>query len=116
MCIKIVRLKDEIEYDSRKPLEDQIKGSKQVIVNYEPSDPSIGHFLNEVERLCKMGVSASLNIKFNHNNNLDGARTSKRMSKLSKDLDLNQFIKMVATLQHAADQKLEEISEFCLKR
>lgn len=116
MCIRIVRLKEESEYDSSKPLEEQIRGCKQVVVNYEPSDPSIDRFFDEVERLCKNGISASLNIQFNHNNHLKGARLAKNALKLSKDLDFNEFIKMIALIQSRTDRMLEEMSELCIKR
>lgn len=116
MCIKIVRLKEESEYDMNTPLEDQLRGSRQVVVNYDPLDSSIDHFLDEVERLCKNGITASMNIKFNHNNNLYGARIKNEMVQLSQDLDLNEFIKMMALIQKMADKKLEEMSALCIKR
>lgn len=116
MCIKIVRSKDEISYDMSEPLEDQLKGSKQVIVNYEPKDPSIDKFLDEMERLCKKGISATVNIKFNHNNNLLGAKAKKEMNKLAKDLDINELIKMITVAQAEADKKLEEITKLCFEK
>lgn len=114
MCIKILRSKEEFSYDSEKPLEEQIKGSRQIIVNYEPFDPSIDKFLDEVERLCKNGITANLNIKFNHNNNLKGIKIRKEMLKLSRDLDINEIIKIMVIAQAEADKKLEELSGICL--
>lgn len=114
MCIKIIKLKEEVSYDTNKPLEEQLVGSKQIVVNYEPRDPSIDKFLDEVERMCKNGVSASLNIKFNHNNFLAGAKIKKEIIKLSKDLDVNELIKAVVSAHAEADKKLEEMAETCL--
>lgn len=114
MCVKIIRSKEEVSYNSELPLEDQIKGCKQVVVNYEPCDPSIDKFLDEVERLCKNGIAANLNIKFNHNNNLTGAKIGKEMYRLAKDLDINEIIKLMVTAQAEADRKLEELSGLCL--
>jgi hypothetical protein len=116
MCIKIVRSKEEVSYDMSAPLEDQLRGSKQIIINYEPKDPSIDKFLDEMERLCKKGISASLNIKFNHNNSLAGARTKKQMGKLAEDLDINEVIKMITTAQAEADKKLEEMTKICFAK
>jgi len=116
MCIKIVRLKEELEYDSSKPLEDQLKGAKQVVVNYQPHNSQIDQFLHEVERLCKTGVSASLNIKFNHNNHLLGAKAKKEIERLSKDIDFNEVIKLMTLIQRKADDTLEQMYEICLKR
>lgn len=113
MCIKIVRLKEEVSYDVNTPLEEQLRGSKQVVINYEPKDPSIDKFLDEIERLCKNGISAKLNIHFNHNNNLSGVRIRNEMLKLSKGLDLNEVIKIMTMIQVEADKKLEEIANYC---
>ena len=116
MCVKILTSKEELSYDMSRPLEDQLKGSKKVVINYEPKDPSIGHFLNEVEKLCKNGISAKLNIQFNHNNDIAGARLQKEMRKLAKDLDLNEVVKLMTLIQSNTDKKLEEMSTICLKR
>lgn len=116
MCVKIVRLKETTEYDITRPLEEQIRGSKQIVVNYNPQDPAIDQFLSEVERLCKNGVSASMNIQFNHNNYLVGAKLGREVKKLAKDLDLNEVIKLMALSQADADKKLEEMSQLCSKR
>lgn len=113
MCIKIVKSKEEFSYDVEKPLEEQIKGSKQVIINYDPADDSIDKFLTEIERLCKNGISAKLNIRFNHNNNLNGVKVRNEMIKLSKDLDINEVIKLMTLGYAEADKKLEEIVNCC---
>lgn len=116
MCIKIVKSKEEFKYDMNKPLEDQLKGSQQVIINYEPKDQSIDKFLDEIERLCKNGISAKLNIRFNHNNNLGGARIRNEMIKLTNDLDVNEVIKLMALVHAEADKKLEEIENYCNRK
>ena len=116
MCIKIVRSKEEFSYDMSQPLESQIRGSERIVVDYEPSDPAIDKFLDEVERLCKNGITANLNIKFNHNNNLAGAKLKKEMVRLSKDLDINEVIKLMVTAQSEIDRKLEELSSICLDK
>lgn len=114
MCIKIVRSKKEVSYDMNIPLEDQIKGCKQVVVNYEPKDPAMDKFIGEVERLCKKGISTKLNIEFNHNNFLLGAKTGKQLAKLAKQLELNEVIKFMVNSYAESDKKLEEIANYCM--
>lgn len=116
MCVKIVRVKETREFDVNVPLEEQLRGSKQVVVNYEPQDLSIERFLSEVERLCKSGISASLNIQFNHNNQLSGVKVQKRLSKLAKDLDINELVKFMVGAQADADKKIEEMLNLCNTR
>ena len=116
MCIKIVKTKEEIPYDARKPLEDQLKGSKQIVINYEPKDPAIDKFLDEIERLCKNGISAKMNIQFNHNNHLSGAKAKRQAISINKELEVNEVIKMITLIQHSTDKKLEEMIDMCLKR
>ena len=114
MCIRIINNQGEISYNMTRPLDEQIRGSKQVIIDYKPEDPSVDKFLDEVERLCKHGVSASLNIRFNHNDNLAGARIKKKMGGLEVDLDINELIKLMATAHKETDKKLEELVNYCM--
>jgi len=113
MCIKIFKSDQPISYDMSRPLEEQIQGSKKIVVDYDPKDESVDKFLDEVERLCKHGISASLNIKFNHNNNLSGARIRKQLDQLSEDLDVNELIKMLSLTYADVDKKLEELHKYC---
>lgn len=114
MCITIFKSQEEVPYNMNEPLEGQVRGSKKIVIDYEPKDPSIDHFLDEVERLCKNGISANLNIKFNHNNSLNGAKLRKQMDRLTKDLDINELIKIMATTHAETDKKLEEIANHCM--
>jgi hypothetical protein len=72
--------------------------------------------MDEMDKLCKSGTCASLNIKFNHNNHLTGAKVQKEIKRLGRSLDFNEVIKLLVGAQSEADKKLEEISQFCLKR
>lgn len=116
MCIKIIRADDEIKYDISKPLEDQIKGSKQIIVDYEPNDPSLEKFLDEIERFCHTGISRTFNIKVKHNNNVMGAKVNNIIKECAKDLNLNEVIKSLVNSFSETDKKLEEIATICLVR
>jgi|SRR5581483_1379266 len=113
MCIKIVRTKEELVYDSSKPIEEQIRGAKQIVINYEPSDPDLNRFLDEVERLCKTGVSAQMNIKVVHNDYLNGAKTKKEILHMVNDLKFNEVIKAMVKGQHETDKRLEELLNLC---
>lgn len=114
MCVTIVKAKEEVKYNMAIPLEQQLKGSKKIVVNYVPKDPSIDSFLDEIEKMCKNGISANLNITFNHNNNLSGAKAKNKALKLSKDLDVNELIKLMAALHSETDRKLEDIAKYCI--
>lgn len=114
MCIKIIRADDEIKYDISKPLEDQIRGSKQIVVDYEPNDPSLDKFLDEIERFCQTGVNRTFNIKVKHNNNVMGAKVKSKMKEYAKDMNLNEVIRSLVNIYSEADKKLEEISTMCV--
>jgi hypothetical protein len=115
MCIKIITPDNEVSYDMNQPLEPQILNAKQVVISYDPEDPSIGKFMNEIERCTLSGTSIDLNLKVQHNYHIGGAKLKQKAEKLSKDLDLNEIIKAMATSYAEADKKLEELAN-CLHR
>lgn len=109
MCIKIVRNKETVEYDMQLPLEDQIKGSKQIVVDYRPEDPSIEKFMDEIERLLQSGISAHLNIKVLHNNTISGARVKRKTSDIVSGVNFNEVIKLMTLVQSVADTRIDEL-------
>ena len=113
MCIKIIRAEDEIKYDINRSLEEQIVGSKQITIDYEPNDPSLGKFLCEIERFCKTGIGRTFNIKVKHNNNVMGAKVKSKMKEFANTLDVNELIKSLALSYSEADKKLEELAIIC---
>jgi len=115
MCVKIIKCSHEIPYDAERPLEEQIHGSEQIIVNFQPEDPEIKKFLDEVERICQTGVSCNLNILVRTNNMLNGARVKRRAKELESQIMLNDAIKLMALAQAEVDKKLEELSEMMKK-
>lgn len=116
MCIRIIHENEEVKYDSSEPLEQQLLGSKRVVVTYEPKDRDIDRFVAEVERLCKTGVSISANVEVVHKNSVGGAKAKKLMKRLTKDLELNEAIKILVTMQSEMNRKLEVLSTFCAKK
>lgn len=116
MCIRIIRPNSEIKYDSTKPLEEQLCGSQHVVINYEPLNNDIDSFSDQLERLCKIGTSISVSVDVRYDNYLKGAKAKKRISRLLKDLDLNETVKALVTLQSGLDKKLEELANYCHKR
>lgn len=110
MCIKIVNASREIPYDASKPLEEQIKGSEQIIVDYEPFDKSMDKFLSEVERFSKTGVDAKLSITVMHNDHIFGFKVKQKLKKANSDITLNEIIKLMVLSHCAADKKLEELA------
>lgn len=114
MCVKIIKNKTQTDYDLKKPLAPQLKGSTQIIVDYTPSDPSLDVFLDEVEKICATGVNCDLKIKVIKNNYLSAAKFEKKIKKYEKDIKINNLIKAIAVGYQQTDQQLEEISSYCL--
>ena len=114
MCIRIVRHKEESSYDPTIPLEQQVRGAKHVVVDYDPNDSHMKGFMDEIERIVKNGISCQMNIKVNAKNTLDGFRFERRINKITKDLDINEVIKSLVMIHAQTDDKLKEISEMCL--
>ena len=113
MCVKIIKNKKEVAYDSSRPLEEQI-GDGKVVVDYQPEDPAIGKFVDEVERICQNGIACNLNIVVKTNNILKGARVKRKAEALEFQLKLNDLIKLMAIGQAKADSKLEELANYCM--
>lgn len=110
MCIKIVNAYEEIPYDTSKPLEDQLNGCEQVIVNYEPFDKSVDKFLEEMDRFVKTGVDAKLSITVIHNDHIFGFKVKQKLKKSSNDITLNEIIKLMVLSHCAVDRKLEDLA------
>lgn len=115
MCIRIIGSGSEDKYNSEIPLENQIQ-DKEVIIKYDPKDPDIDKFLCEMERLCSNGISANVKVDVIHNDCLNGIKAKKQIKRLSKDLNLNEAIKLLTTLHSKTDKALEELSLFCQKQ
>lgn len=110
MCIKIVNGHQEIPYDIGKPLEDQLSGCEQIVVNYEPFDKSVDKFLQEVDRFAKTGVCAKLSIKVIHNDHVFGFKIKQKLKKSTNDITLNEIIKLMVLAQIEIDKKLEDLA------
>lgn len=110
MCVKIIREEGELIYNPARPLEEQIKGSQEVVVNYVPFDKSIDRFLEEMQKFAKYGVQSSLSIRVMHNNHLAGFRMKKSIEKALNDITLNEIIKVMVISHVEVDQKLQELA------
>ena len=115
MCIKIVKEDSEISYDPQIPLENQIKDSEEIFINYNSKDESIGKFLSEMERICAIGINLNVKINFVNTNSIEGARTKRKVKKIKKDLNINEAIKLLTSLQLKTDKTLQELAVFCRK-
>jgi hypothetical protein len=114
MCVKIIHQTEEQEFNVSQPLELQIKDAKEILVNYDPYDTKIDHFISEIEKMIENGINCNLDIKFNPNNNLEGFRLERYLEKLKSELNVNKFIKDLSLFHVNADLKLNEISRMCL--
>lgn len=111
MCIKIIRTENQKELNLLEPLERQVQGADQILVNYDPLDPKVSYFLDEMERLCKFGISCNVEIKVNTNNYLNGIKFERKISKIKKKLDVNEIIKGLTKFHSETDRKLTELSK-----
>lgn len=111
MCVKIVNAHQEIPYDSSRPLEEQITGSEQIVVNYEPFDKSVEALVKEVERMAKTGVDSKLIIKVKHNNHIFGFKVKQQLQRATNDITLNEIIKLMVLSHRSIDQQLEDLAK-----
>lgn len=109
MCIKIINAQEEVPYDTNRPLEEQITGSEQIVVNYEPFDKSVDQFLAEVDRIAKHGIDAKLSIKVIHNDHIFGFKVKQKLKQATNDITLNEIIKLMVLSHCAVDKKLEDL-------
>ena len=119
MCIKIIGSEQSLEFNPSEPLEQQVTNAKEVVVNYDPEDPMIDNiklFVNQMERLCKNGISCTVDIKVNSNNHLNGIRLERQIEKLKNKLDVNELVKKVSSFHYDAEHGLCELSEMCKEK
>jgi hypothetical protein len=110
MCVKIICSDHEHEFSVSIPLEFQVIGATEIIVNYDPLDPKIDSFVNEVERMVKTGISCNVDIKVNANNLILGMRLERQMGRLKEKLDVNEAIKEICRSHSYACSRLDELS------
>lgn len=114
MSIKIVLADKEVDYNPEIPLEEQVQGSKKIVIDYKPNDTAINTFLDQVERVCAYGINCNLNIQVRHNNTIGGARIKAKTKKLEQGIQINELIKFLELARENADRQLEEMAKFCL--
>jgi hypothetical protein len=116
MCIRIISSdSEEIKYNSKRPLEEQIAGSKEVIIKYDPKDTDIDKFLIEMRSLVCRGISTNVKVDVVHSNFLKGIKAKQQINRIKKELTVNEAIKLLSNLQSTTDKCLEELSNFCRK-
>lgn len=114
MCIKIVHLEEQKEFNPSEPLETQMEGAKQILVSYDPIDPKIDSFLGQMERICKSGITWKAEIKVDTNNYLNGLKFERKIEKIKRKLDVNEVIKGLTKFHSETDKKLTELSKLCM--
>lgn len=110
MCVKIVTAQQEVPYDTSQPLEEQLQGAEQIIVNYEPFDKSVDRLLAEVERITRTGVDVRLSIKVIHNDSIMGFKVKQKLQRATNDITLNEIIKLMVLTHCSIDRKLEDLA------
>jgi hypothetical protein len=116
MCVKIICTDHEYEFDPNMSLEHQIVGAKEILVSYDPLDPRIDHFVDQIERMIRSGVGCIADIRVNANNSISGFRLERRLEDLKRKMSINEVVKGLSTLHASTDSKLCEISKMCLEK
>lgn len=116
MCVKIVKNNQIFDYDMKKPVTEQVKGSEEVIVNYLENDPSVHHFLDAIEEIAETTFGCGLNLRVIHNNTLNGARAKNKLVELNEKMTFNDIIRVMALIHYETDKKLSEIANICTGR
>ncbi len=112
MCVEIFKFDAKQSYNAELPFEDQIKDSKEVLIDCSPDCPKVAKFLGEVEKVCKNGQSLPIKIKLADNTNF---KLFNKTKKLNTDLLINDIISHAVLLHKDTDAKLKELSEICMK-
>lgn len=115
MCVQIMKNNKLEHFCCDTPIEMQILGSSEVIVEYYPEDKEVGKFLQEIEKCSKKGISLHMNVKVNYNGYLDGFKIKKKISKVQRDINVNEVIKLMVLAHSEADKRLEELVSLCVR-
>lgn len=113
MCIKIVRTTEEFEFDPGQPLEQQVRGAKKVIIDYNPNDSRIDSFMDQIQRIIRTGTGCSMNIQVNPNNSLAGLRFERQLELFNRDLEINEVVSSLTQMHNNVYKKLSEIYDMC---
>lgn len=115
MSVQIIRSKEAIPFNPSIPLEEQVRGSKQIVIDYNPQDSSVTSFIEQFERLAKSGISCQMNIKFNCNHTLESYRAERQLEAISEEHEMNDVIKKIAEFSSHADRELSALSQMCAR-
>ena len=116
MCIKIIGEKT-LEFNPYESLENQLLEAKEIFVKYDSSEQNkIDSFIDQMEKLCQSGITCNAEIKVDGNNCLEGFRVERKIDRIKKALDTNEFIKSIARFHATTDSKLSEIQNICLRK
>ncbi len=113
MCIRIIGTQ-EMEFDISSPIEVQLCGAKEILIDFDPLDEKIDYFVDKIEKMAQNGVSCQANIRINVNNHLNGLKLERRMESIKRKLDVNEVVKGLCNFHSSTDRKLCELSEMCL--
>lgn len=112
MCVEILKQENKQSYNPELPFDEQINGSKEVLIDCNPECPKVTKFFKEIEKICKNGQSLPIKIKLADNT---AFKLFNKTKKLNKELLINDIIGHAVLLHKDLDTKLKELSELCLK-
>lgn len=117
MCVKIKKKNQTVNYDIDQPLERQLEGSEEIVVNYRSQkDPEVDRFLDEIEKSAKSGHLEHAGIKVVNNDNLPTVKAKKRVKKIQRHFQANELVQTLALSAFESDRKLDEISSLIKDR
>lgn len=116
MCIRIIGIAESLEFNPSEPLENQIAGAQEIVVNYDPYDLKISSFVGQMELMVKNGISCTANIRVNPNNHLEGLKLERCLERIKRKLDVNEIAKNLVICHAETDSKLCELSEMCMEK
>ena len=116
MCIKLIKNNEEVSYLKEVSLKDQLPGTKEIVIDYNPEDSSLGYFLDEIENYTRNGTLFNYKIKVLNNNHISGMKTKKKIASLQKDFQVNDLITKMVDCYEKTDKTLEELALCCLSK
>lgn len=112
MCVVFVQNNSETVYEDGIAIEAQMEQCEEIVIKYENDDSLIDRFLSKIESIVHTNFKNIKDIRFVHNNNINGIRFHRRAVKIMNAIYINRVISSLVLSHSTVDHKLEEISNY----
>jgi len=112
MCVELVKSETQVSFKPELPLEEQICGCQEAIIDCEPDCPKVLKFLAEVEKACQYGKSLGIKLSLVDTHNFG---LFKKVKDLNQAIATSDIIHQIVLFHDKADRRLEEIANMCRK-